>query len=149
MKLKSGYWVLVADGARGLILVNENTAAEPQLRVIRSFSQDNPKTSEQGDDKPGRAFESVGSRRSATEAPDLHQRAEDRFVTMIMHEIAKSAAADDFEKIIVVAPPVALGEMRKAVGNGLEDRILAWIGKDLTKEPIPEITKSVLKALEG
>ena len=149
MKLKSGHWVLVADGARGLILENEGTAAEPQLRVIRHFDQHTPKTSELGDAKPGRTFESVGTRRSATEAPDLHQRAEDRFVTMIMHEIAKEASADSFEKIVIVAPPVALGEMRKAVANGLKDRITAWIDKDLTKEPIPAITKSVIKALEG
>lgn len=149
MKLKAGMWVVVADGARGLVLVNENTALEPQLRVIRTYSQDNPKTSEQGRDKPGRAFESTGTRRSATEAPDLHQRAEDRFLAGIAADLDKDVASKAFDHAVVVAPPVALGELRRVAGSDLAGRVVAWIDKDLTKEPIEHITKAVVKALEG
>lgn len=147
MQLKSGLWIAVADGARGIILVNENTAQEPQLRAIRIYEQDNPKTSEQGRDRPSRTFESMGYRRSAAEVPDLHRRAEDRFVNQIMADLAKDAAAGKFENVVIVAPPVALGEMRKAMAAPLKDKIAAWIDKDLTKEPIPEIQKAVAKAL--
>lgn len=149
MKLKSGQWVLVADGARAILLQNEGTALAPQLRAVRTFEHHNPKTSELGDDKPGRAFESTGTRRSATESPDLHQRAEDRFVAGLMTMLADEAKAEDYSGVIVVAPPVALGEMRKHVSNGLKDHIVAWIDKDLTKETIPAITKAVIKQLEG
>jgi protein required for attachment to host cells len=149
MKLRSGSWVVVADGARGLVLVNEGTAAEPQLRVVRNYEQDNPKTSEQGRDKPVRTHESTGARRSSSEVTDLHQRAEDRFVTGIMNDLEKEAASGNLQHVVIVAPPVALGEMRKAVGQDLQARITAWIDKDLTKEPIPAITKAVVKALEG
>lgn len=149
MKLKQGLWILVADGARASLFVNEGTAFEPHLQTVRTYAQDNPKTSEQGDDKPGRSFESVGSRRSSVEAPDLHQRAEDRFVDGIMADLAKDAAGGAFEHIVIVAPPVALGSMRKAAGAGLQDRVALWIDKDLTKEPIPRITEAVVKALEA
>lgn len=89
MKIKTGTWVVVADGARGLILVNEGTAFEPDLKALRVYEQDNPKTSEQGRDRPPRSFQSVGDRRSAMATPDLHQRAEDRFVEQIMADLEK------------------------------------------------------------
>lgn len=149
MKLKAGMWVVVADGQRGIVLVNDNTALEPQLRVIRTYGQVNPRTSEQGRDKPGRAFESTGTRRSATEEPDLHQRAEDKFVSAIMADLNKDAVNAAFDEVVIVAPPVALGEMRKAVAHDLKNRIALWVDKDLTNEPIPDITKTVVKALEG
>lgn len=149
MKLKTGSWVVVADGGRGLILVNEGTALEPELRVERTYELDNPKTSEQGRDKPSRTFESTGTRRSSAEVPDLHQRAEDDFVTGIIGDLETAAAAGKFEHAIIIAPPAALGEMRKAAGKDLAARISAWIGKDLTKAPVADITSAVVKALQG
>ena len=60
-RLKTGDWVVVADGARGIVLVNDGTALEPALSTVRTYGQDNPKTSEQGRDKPTRTFESTGT----------------------------------------------------------------------------------------
>lgn len=150
MKLRQGLWIVVADGARATVFVNEGTAFEPRLQTVRTYAQDNPKTSEQGRDKPPRTFDSGSTdRRSAFETPDLHQRAEDRFVEGIMDDLAKDAADKAFEHVVIVAPPVALGEMRKAASGDLQARIALWIDKDLTKEPIPRITDAVLKALEA
>ncbi len=81
--------------------------------------------------------------------PDLHRRAEDQFVSQIMGDLAKDASANAFEGVVIVAPPVALGEMRKAVKGELEKRIVSWIGKDYTNHPVPEIATAVAKALEG
>lgn len=149
MKLKQGTWVVVADGARATVFVNEGTAFEPQLQTVRSYGEHHAKTSELGDTKPARTFESTSHRRSAIETPDLHQRAEDRFVDAIMVDLAKAAADKAFEHVVIAAPPVALGEMRKAADPHLQSRILLWIDKDLTKEPVPQITAAVLKALEA
>lgn len=150
MKLKQGLWILVADGARASVFVNEGTAFEPRLQTVRTYAQDNPKTSEQGRDKPPRTFDSASTdRRSAFETPDLHQRAEDRFVDGIMADLAKDAADGAFELVVIAAPPVALCAMRKAATASLEQRIALWIDKDLTKEPIPRITDAVVKALES
>ena len=148
MKLKTGTWIVVAYGARGMVLVNEGTVDAPELKTLRVYNQHSPRTSELGDDKPGRSFESAGARRSAMEAPDLHQRAEDRFVSGIMDDLAKDAAAKAFERVVIVAPPVALGAMRKAAADSLAAKVAAWIDKDYTKEPVPEIAKAVKRALE-
>ncbi len=149
MKLKTGIWIVVADGARGMVLVNEGTADSPALKTLRVYNQDNPRTSEQGDDKPGRSFESSGARRSTMEAPDLHQKTEDRFVEAIIDDLAKDAVAKAFDQLVVAAPPVALGVMRKATPASLGAKVMAWIDKDFTKEPVPQIAKAIAKALEA
>lgn len=149
MKINTGTWVVVADGARGLIFVNDGTAAHPSFKTLRHYGQENPRTSAQGDDKPGRHFESTGTRRSSMEVPDLHQRAEDRFVDGIMADLAKDAAAKAFDHVVIVAPPVALGEMRKKAAAEVSARVTAWVDKDLTKMPVAEIAAVLAKAGEG
>lgn len=149
MKIKSGMWIVVADGARGLVLVNDGNAIEPTLKVVRVFEQDNPKTSDQGRDKPPRSFQSFSDSRSAIDTTDLHQRAEDRFVQDIVAELANDHAAGAFKEFVLVAPPVALGEMRKAIPNGLSAALVATLDKDLTSHTVPDITAAVVKALEG
>mgnify|MGYP002784558930 CR=1 FL=1 len=149
MKIKSGMWIVVADGARGLVLVNEGDAIEPSLKVIRVYEQDNPKTSEQGRDKPARSFQSFSDHRSAMATPDLHRRAEDRFVEQIIADLAKDSEAGAFDDLVIVAPPVALGEMRKSANGQLAKKIVATLDKDLTAHTVPDITAAVAKALEG
>jgi protein required for attachment to host cells len=149
MKIKSGMWIVVADGARGLVLVNDGNALEPALKVVRVYEQDNPKTSEQGRDKPPRSFQSFSDSRSSIATTDLHQRAEDRFVQEIVADLANDHAAGTFKEFVLVAPPVALGEMRKSIPNGLAAALVATLDKDLTSHTIPDITAAVAKALEG
>lgn len=149
MKLATNMWVVVLDGAKGLILVNEGTALEPRLKVVRTFQQENPATHEQGRDKPGRMNDSIGQHKSSMEAPDLHQRAEDEFVAGVMAELEKEAAKGAFDKLVLVAPPVALGTVRKEIGAQLKPKIVKEISADYVKKPVADIAKAVQKALEG
>ncbi len=149
MKIKSGMWIVVADGARGLVLVNEGNAIAPSLKVVRVYEQDNPRTSEQGRDRPTRSFQSFSDSRSAIATTDLHRRAEDRFVDQIIADLAKDSEAGAFDDLVIVAPPVALGEMRKAANGHLAKKIVATLDKDLTAHTVPDITAAVAKALEG
>ena len=149
MKLASKMWVAVVDGAHGIILVNEGTALEPRLSVLRRYDQTNPPSHERGRDHPGRVHESQGQHRSSVEAPDLHQRAEDRFVVGIAADLEKEAAAHAFEHIVIVAPPAALGVMRKAFGHELQRRIAKEIAADYVKKPIADITTAVSKSFDS
>ena len=139
--------VLVADGARALVLRNEGDAVSPNLKLVRSYGQDNPPTHEQGADKPGRMNDSLG-RRSAMEAADWHQIAEDRFIQTVAADMAKDLAAGEFTALVVVAPPIALGEYRKSVSPDLAKATICEIDKDFTKHPMAQIEKVVAAALE-
>ena len=139
--------VLVADGARALVLRNDGDGAFPNLRLERSYEQDNPATREQGRDKPGRTNDSLG-RRSAVENTDWHKVAEDRFVQGIADDMAKDLQAGAFTNFILAAPAIALGEFRKASSSALTEATIMEIDKDLTNHPIDKIEKIVVKALE-
>ena len=150
MKLLAKMWVALLDGAKGLVLVNQGSALDPHLKVVRVREiGDNPPTHQQGRDKPARVFDSTGSRRSATEGGDLHQRAEDRFVAEFMRELAADAAASRFEKVVLAAPPVALGAARQHIVPDLQRRIAKEIAADYVKMPVDQITKAIIAALEG
>lgn len=149
MKIAANMWIAAVDGSKGLVLVNEGNAVEPNL-VVRSVDGiENPPTHEQGRDKPPRAFDSSGTHRSAIEAPDLHQKAEDRFVEDFVRKLAAEAAAGAFDQIVIAAPPVALGELRRHVTPELAKRIVKEIAADYVKMPVADITKAVAKALQG
>lgn len=139
--------VLVADGGRALIFRNEGSAPAPELRLERSVEHDVPPTRDLGRDKPPRTNDAAG-RRSAHEKPDLHQIEEDRFIVGLVTAMDEDLRAGVFDALVVVAPPVALGEYRKAATPALQAATIMEIAKDLTKHRPEDIAKLVVKALE-
>jgi protein required for attachment to host cells len=131
--------VLVADGKRYLLLRNAGSLDKPVLVFEGGAEQENPATSQQGSDGPGRAFSGAGTARSAMEQTDFHQLEEDRFAGEIAQMLGKLAEADDFAELIVVAPPRTLAEMRRKFDRKVADRVVAEVSKDLTKHPVDEI----------
>jgi len=149
MKLAKDMRVAVLDGGRGLILVNEGTALSPSLSVVRTYGLENPPAHELGRDRPGRLNDAGGDHRSAVEIADPHQKAEDAFVAGIIEDLEREAERGEFQKIVLVAPPVALGVVRKTMGADLKARVAKEIAADYVKMPVPEIAKAVERALEG
>ena len=49
-------WVMVGDGEKALFFKNVGDATYPNLEVVDVLEQENPKTGDQGTDRPGRAF---------------------------------------------------------------------------------------------
>ncbi len=147
-RLDRNGWVAVFDGARINTFRNEAAPPALDLKLLTSRSQDNPPTREQGSDAPPRTNDSLGHR-SAMEAPDYHQMAEDRFVGEIAASLSAGLARGDFTQIIIVAPPVALSVFRKAVTPALRRAVVLDIDKDLTKHAAKDIAPIVRKALEA
>ncbi|WP_396272800.1 host attachment protein [Hyphomonas sp.] len=148
MKLKTGTWVVVADGGHATIFENEGTAIAPRLKMLRDYDEPHARTSDLGEDKPPRAFSPAGGRRASFEGADLHQVEEDRFIARIAHDLSLAATNKAFAHIVVVASPVALGNFRKAASHDLKDRVILWLDKDLTKHSVADITVAVTRALE-
>jgi len=144
--MKHGTWVVVADGRKVLFLHNQGDEAILDLRVRGERIQDNPSTGEQGADRPGRAFATSGSGRSAMGQTDWHQIAEDKFAAEVARDINEAALANEFKELIIVAPPKALAELRTHLHKEAQGRVVAEIDKDLTKHPVEEIQKILAKA---
>jgi len=133
--------VLVGDGRKALFLRNKGGAGHPELVTETIMEQNNPATRDQGTDRPGRYMGSDGVSRSAVEQTDWHQQAEDRFASEVAAALYKKSHDQDFEHLIVVAPPRALGTMRSALRKEVAQKITAEIPKDLTSHPVPEIAR--------
>ncbi|MDG2532524.1 host attachment family protein [Sphingomonas sp. HITSZ_GF] len=138
--------VMVADGRKLLMLRNEGDAVHPNLLVEHKDEQENPANTDQATDSPGRSFQSVGSRRSAFEETDFHQLEEDRFAADAAALLRDRALRNEFETLIIVAPPRTLGELRKHYHKEVSDRLAGELAKDLTGHPVPEIEQALLKA---
>ncbi|AKI01591.1 protein required for attachment to host cells [Hoeflea sp. IMCC20628] len=142
IRLKHKGWVVVADGEKALFLENSGTPDKPALRVFNAFEQPNPKTAAQGVDRPGRLSDGMGSaHRSAVQETDWHRLAKHEFAHEVAAVLEKNAQADRFNQLIVVAPPVVLGELRKSMTKAVSDRIVAEEAKDLTRHPVRDIEK--------
>jgi len=135
--------VLVADGRKMLFLRNKGDGALIDLRVESHREQENPAIRDQATDAPGRSISSVGSARSSMEPTDFHQLQEDRFAAEAAELLRKRALSNDFEQLIIVAPPRTLGELRKHYHKTVEARLIAEIDKDLTGMTIPTIEQNI------
>lgn len=141
LKLDQKAWVIVADGEKALFLRNEGDRMNPNLQVFREILESNPATREQGTDRPGRMSDGASPHKSAVEETDWHRIEKERFAKDLAERLYKSAHRNDFEKLVIVAPPLVLGEMRKEFHKAVSDRIVAEVPKTLTNHTIGDIEK--------
>jgi protein required for attachment to host cells len=136
--------VFVGDGKKALILRNEGDAQLLNLKAERVFTDTNPATHEQGTDRPGRAFSSVGSGRSSVSQTDWHKLEEHRFAEQVAAALERMVRERGVAALVVVAPPRALADLRKAFHPDINKKIIAEIDKDLTKHPVDQIEKHLI-----
>ena len=145
LKIDHGGWVVVCDGAKALVLENAGNRKTPSLKTKEVYEQDDPKTHELGTDKPGRAFSPAGHGRSAMEQADWHDQAEQRFLGKLAIRLDKAVLAGETPSLIVVAPPRAIGVLRRAYSSHVRQAIRAEVEKDYVKMPIDEITRHLIQ----
>ena len=144
MQVPHNSFVLVADGRKMLFLRNEGDGAYPKLEVETKDVQENPATRDQKTDDSGRAFASSGAGHHAYSETDFHQLEEDRFAADAAEMLKERALRNEYDSLIVVAPPRTLGELRKHYHKEVEKRLAGEIAKDLTCHPVAEIERILL-----
>ena len=143
MQLANNTVVLVADGRKLLFLRNEGDAQYPNLIVEVAEEQSNPANRDQATDAAGRASSTTGS---SVEPTDFHQLEEDRFAADAAAMLKTRALKNDFEKLIIIAPPKTLGELRKHYHKEVESRLAGELAKDLTGHTVPDIAAAIKAA---
>lgn len=97
-------------------------------------------SSEQDTDRPGRSVESAGTpRRSSVQQTDWHHLEERRFVTRVAAALEDVVRKGHVPAILIAAPPKTLADLRRALHANVNAKIVAEVGKDLTKHPAGEI----------
>jgi protein required for attachment to host cells len=145
MQIPHDSFVLVADGRKSLFFRNEGDGEFPNLVVERKQVQENPDHHEQASDTAGMAMNVIGGHGGTMAEVDFHQLEEDRFAADTAEMLKRRALRNEYDALVVVAPPRTLGELRKHYHKEVEKRLVGEVAKDLTTMPVEEIER-VLQA---
>lgn len=139
MALPNQALVLVLDGRKMLFFRNHGDENQIDLRTEAHDEREERKDSEIKTDAPGVQAQSAGYGRSTMEETDFHQQEEDRWAKDAADELKKRALRNDFDALAIIAPPKALGVLRKQLHKEVERRIVLTLNKEMTDRPIPDI----------
>lgn len=172
MQVPHNAFVLVCDGRKSLFFRNDGDGEFPNLVVEEAQERPNSADRDQKTDRAGTAMGTqMGSNapavargggmggpngageggafapaRGTFEEVDFHQQEEDRFAIETAEMLNKRALAHKLDKLIVVAPPKTLGQLRKHYHKEVQSRIAGELAKDLTGHTVPDIEQALIKA---
>lgn len=141
--------VVVTDSEKALFFRNLTDHEDPYLEATDKDQQDNPSDREQSANRPGRMQDTGVRQRSAMDDTDWHQLAKERFAADLAEKLYHQAHKGDFDRLILVASPQVLGDLRDALHKEVADKVIAEIPKTLTNHPVQDIEKLVKKELDA
>jgi protein required for attachment to host cells len=139
MPLPHNALVLVADGRKMLFFRNNGDENQIDLRTEAHDARYERKDREIKTDAPGIVKQSFGFGHSTYEEPDFQQQEEDRWIKDAADELKTRALRNDFDSLAIVAPPKALGVLKKCLHKEVERRIVCTVNKEMSGRPIPDI----------
>lgn len=123
-------WILVADGGQAKTYL---AASKDEIELLNETAIPNPPSRDIVSDRPGRTFDSKGAGRHAKEPPsDAHDRLETDFIHSVAEQIDAAFKRNEFDRLVVVAAPKALGDLRAAYSKQLAQAVSNEIPKDVT-----------------
>ena len=139
MPLPHNALVLVADGRKMLFFRNHGDENQIDLRTEAHDARKDRKNREIKTDAPGTTKQSAGYGRSTYEEPDFQQQEEDRWIKDAADELKSRVLRNDFDALAIIAPPKALGMLKKCLHKEVERRIVCTINKEMSGRPVPDI----------
>lgn len=133
-------WILVADGSQARIAshMGPGKGLEPVLE--NQLHSRNLPGREIMADRPGRAFDSAGQGRHAMEPvtdPRVHDKQD--FIREIAALLDKESKRGSFDRLVIVAPPKALGYLREELSDTVRSKVTGELGKDLVHVPLHDL----------
>ncbi len=147
--IKNGDWVAVCDGRKALLIENEGDEVFANFKTREVHEHKLLPNREIDSDRPGRVHESASTGRSANEPTDHHLQEEEVFLAQFSARLGDLVAAGQVHRLVIVAPPRALGFLRKTYSAPLQSAIRAEIDHDLVNLPIQEIEKRLTAQSRG
>jgi protein required for attachment to host cells len=141
-------WVLIADGGHAKVFESEGPASGLTPVSDMVFSVDLPANRDILTDRPGRDYESHGRSRHAMEnRSDPHRQLKRDFAKKLGGILETKLVEKRFDRLVLVAPPVALGDLRDVLPKAVQAKVVAELAHDLVKTPhheLPSHLKDVL-----
>ena len=141
-------WILLADGTRARVLCNTGPGKGLQQVQGMEIEGDNYRSGDIMADRPGRTFDSAGSHRHAMEPhSDPQREAKRSFAADMVTELQQQLQAQSFDRLILVAAPATLGDIRKILPKSLLGVVYAEVPKNLVQIPDNELDSHLSKVL--
>ena len=126
-------WILIADGTRARILLNEGPGKGVKPAVPEEFSAPSRPSREIVSDRPGSMpTPGGGTRHGFAPRIDWHQFEKHRFAIAMAKMLNDAGRRRAFDRLVLVAPPEPLGALRAKLDPAVRTKVTAEIGKDLT-----------------
>jgi protein required for attachment to host cells len=138
---------VIADGGRARFVERDENGA---FRTIASFasSEAHQRSHDLGLDRPARVKESANTARHAVEPRrDLHAAAKEDFVKHVAGEIDAEHGRKSFDKLVLVAPPRVLTELKEKLSAAMAKLSADSLQKDLTKVPDHDLAEHLKSTL--
>lgn len=128
-------WVAVLDGSKSLLFEDKGFSDAPDLHLVDKEEYAPVPDRDIKTDAPGTAHSSVGSGRSSMEETDFHDQNEARFVADVAGVLNKAALKNKYDRLVVMAPPRAMGRLREELHEEASRRIVKELTGDYTNHP--------------
>jgi protein required for attachment to host cells len=143
-------WILIADGMHARVLSQRAPGGtltvlpdyELSAPTVKGFSRDLKS------DRPGRAFDTGSGQRHAMEPRnDPHDQEKLAFARRVAALLNKAADRNEFQRLVLVAPPRTLGELRSRLDVRTRALISRELARDLVHAPAGELSEQLEGAL--
>lgn len=138
-RIQNRDWIAVCDGRKAILFQNEGDSEYPVFSVREVMEHAVVSNRDLDTDRPGRVHESATTARSAIEPVDHHDLDEKTFLGEVAKRLDELLVAGQLQHLVIVAPPRALGAIRKVYSSAVRGAIRAEIDQDLVKVPVGEI----------
>ena len=140
VRIESGDWVVVCDGAKALILENAGDEVFPNLRTKEVHAQPEAHIRGEAADVAGKKHQ-LGTPRAGVDPKTGQDQSEQAFLQDLAGRLDAALGAGETKSLVIVAAPKALGMLRAAYSPALRGAVRREIDKDFVRMPVHEIEK--------
>src|SRR3546814_295020 len=109
-------------------------------QTVHHHTMDHPRNSHHPDkhtythpDRPGPGYNPMGQHHTMDSPSDSHREEKRRFADLLANHINAAALDRSYDRLILVAPPKTLGDLRQSLSKEAAAKLDGELPKDLTK----------------
>ncbi len=139
---------MVANGTTALAYENDGVGHGLHPLPAFEISVESPPTRDLGAERPGRVHDRFGPGRHAMEPKaDWHRQGKTAFARSVAERLEAAVEAGQVDRLVLVAPPTMMGDLRAALSRQVHDLVDGEITKDLTRSSRADLETQIGEVL--
>ena len=134
-------WIVVADGQRARFFHHAGIGKGLGAAMNHDMAQSLVPNRERERDEPGRKADAGHGGSRVEPSVDYHEFDKERFANDVSRVLNKARAENQYDRLVLVAPPKTLGYLREELDKHTRDLVYGELHKDLTHQREDQILK--------